>query len=324
MSGIKFTPESLSQTFQKYHKELIIQPMFALEPALKHMSVRTGIRYKEHVSSLDGKFEFSNYKKDRMGTGDVEIAARTLETFFGNCIEPIDPNSIYQSIWGSNITKGKALKDTEIVKAVCAFIMKQLGENMLIHLYDAKHVDNEDGTVNWFNGFKSINLADIASGELNEEDKNLKYLDKITEQNAEDVIKDFFWGAHHILRGQQLKLFMSDMTYHHYTEAYQMNHGSLPYNQSYDKRTLEGASNVEIVPLPCVPDDYLELTTKTNKLLLFNQKTDDEKFIVEKSLQNHYDVDFIANMFFGTQLLSIQPRTYRVGMVKPAGDQGGN
>lgn len=106
------------------------------------------------------------------------------------------------------------------------------------------------------------------------------------------------------------------MTYHFYTEAYQKAHGSLPYNQAYDKRTLEGASNVEIVHLACVPDDFMLLTTRQNMKLLFNQKADDDRYIVERSLKNHYDVDFIANAFFGTQFLSVSPRTLRYGKKK--------
>lgn len=313
---ITFTPEELSKTFVKYSKELIQQLMFAMGSALNQMSALTGIRYKEVVSSLAGKFEFSNYKKDRLGNGLVSIDGREIETFFGNCIEPIDPNSIYQSIWGANITKGDALKNVPITKLICAYIMAQLGENIFLNLFTAKHVEGQDGTANWFNGFKTILDADVTAGRITTDDKNLSEIESITDENAEDVVKDFYWGADPILRSQRLKLYMSDMAYHHYTESYQLNHGALPYNQSYDKRTLEGASNVEFVPLACVPDDFLLLTPRNNIKLLYNQKTDDETFIVEKSLQNHYEVDFIANMFFGTQFMSVHQRTLRYGRVK--------
>ena len=67
------------------------------------------------------------------------------------------------------------------------------------------------------------------------------------------------------------------------------------------------------MPLSCVPDDFLLLTPKSNILALFNQKTDDETFLVERSLDNHYDVDFIANMFFGTQFYSVSPEVFLVG-----------
>lgn len=315
--GIQFTPETLSKTLVKYRPEMIQQIMLSMGPALNHMSALTGIRYKEVVASMAGKFEFSNYKKNRKGNGLVSVDGREIETFFGNCIEPIDPNSIYQSIWGSNVTKGDALKKVPIVKLICAYIMAQLGENIFLNLFTAKHVADADGTANWFNGFKTILDADETDGRLSTNDKNLADITAITAENAEDVIKDFYWGADKVLRGQRLKLFMSDMAYHYYTESYQMNHGALPYNQAYDKKTLEGAPNVEFVPLACVPDDFLLLTTRNNIKLLYNQKTDDETYIVEKSLDNHYDVDFIANMFFGTQFLSVHQRTLRYGRVKP-------
>ena len=53
------------------------------------------------------------------------------------------------------------------------------------------------------------------------------------------------------------------------------------------------------------------LTPKSNIFLVFNQQTEDEKFLVEKSLKNHYDVDFIANYFFGTQFQGVSPEVLR-------------
>lgn len=321
MAGITFTPEELSKTFQTYRKDFIVMPMLAMSKALQHMSVRTGIRYRETVSEMGGNFELGNYKKDKKGTGDVSITGRVLETFFGNCVEPIDPNAIYQSIWGSNVTKGDGLKNVPIVQQVCAYIMKKLGENLYRNLFTAKH-DSTDTTKTskFFNGFCTVIDNDIAGTNevkkalISSTNENLATIEKITAENAEDVIKGFVWDhAHEVLRDSDCKLFMSDKTYHYYTEDYQANHGSLPYNQAYDKRTLEGKSNIEFVPLSCVPDDFLLLTPKSNILALFNQKTDDETFLVERSLDNHYDVDFIANMFFGTQFYSVSPEVFLVG-----------
>lgn len=318
LGNITFTPEELTRTFQTYRRQLIVQPMLAMGEALQHMTIRTGIRYRETVSEMSGKFQLGNYKKDKKGAGNVSIDGRVLETFFGNCIEPIDPNAIYQTIWGSNITKGEGLKNVPIVLQVCAYMMKQLGENLFLSMFTAKH-DGSDftSTDKFFNGFKTIIDNDIAGTNerttvlISEEKGNLKKSsDSITAENAEDILKDFYWSRDVKLRRQKLKLFMSDMTYHNYTEAYQLNHGSLPYNNSYDKKTLEGASNVELVPMANVPEDFLLLTPKSNILALFNQKSADENYIVEKSLDNHYDVDFIANMFFGTQFLSVSKESF--------------
>ena len=300
-------------------------PLLAMQVLAQHCNVRTGIRYRETVTQLSANAEIGNYSKTKHEDAAVNIDPRVFQTFFGNIIQGIDPNAIYQSIWGSNVTKGDGLKNVPIVNQVCAYLVKKVGENMLMNSFTAKHdASDTKSTAKWFDGFKTILDADAAG--TNELQKVListalgnlvEGAESISKDNAEDLIKDFYWSeagdalAANKLRSQQLKLFMSDQAYHFYTEAYQVNHGSLPYNQAYDKRTLDGASNVELVPLPCVPKDFLLLTPKSNIYLVFNQKTDDETFLVEKSLDNHYDVDFIMNYFFGTQFESVSPEILR-------------
>ena len=325
IGNVTYGAEELSKTFQTYRKEFVIMPFLAMEQLAKHMNVRTGIRYRETVSQMSTDAEISNYSKTKHQDADVKIDPRVFETFFGNIVQGIDPNAIYQSIWGSNVTKGDGLKNVPIVVQVYGYLVKKIGEKMFMNSFTAKH-DSTDttSTSKWFNGFQTILENDVAG--TNYTNKVLISADignlvegaeSITADNAEDLIKDFYWNqvgnpaAAAKLRSQQLKLFMSDQAYHFYTESYQTNHGSLPYNQAYDKKSLDGASNVEFVPLPCVPDDFLLLTPKNNAYLLFNQKTDDDKFLVEKSLSNHYDVDFIMNYFFGTQFESVSPEVLR-------------
>lgn len=309
-----FTPETLSTAFQKYRTELITMPMFSMQPALQHMGFRDGIRYKEHVHELTGKFQMGNFAKYKKGNGATDIKQRTLETFLGNCIEPIDPVSIYKSLWGSDVTKGEGLKHVPWVKRVCAFIVAQLGEHMFDVMWTAKHdPSNTTDTSKWFDGFCTIEDREIADGTMSQDLGNFYALSEaITADNAEDIIKDFLWGdgaswkgIHKKLRGQRLKIFMSDNMKHLYEEAYQKNHGSLPYNLQYEKAHAEGMPNAEFVPLANVPDNYLCVTPKNNILSLWNQRGNDENFLVEKSLTSHYDVDFIANMFYGEQYLSI-------------------
>lgn len=325
IGNVTYGAEELSKTFQTYRKEFVIMPFLAMEQLAKHMNVRTGIRYRETVSQMSTDAEISNYSKTKHQDADVKIDPRVFETFFGNIVQGIDPNAIYQSIWGSNVTKGDGLKNVPIVVQVCGYLVKKIGEKMFMNSFTAKH-DSTDttSTSKWFNGFQTILENDVAG--TNYTNKVLISADignlvegaeSVTADNAEDLIKDFYWNqvgnpaAAAKLRSQQLKLFMSDQAYHFYTESYQTNHGSLPYNQAYDKKSLDGASNVEFVPLPCVPNDFLLLTPKNNAYLLFNQKTDDDKFLVEKSLSNHYDVDFIMNYFFGTQFESVSPEVLR-------------
>lgn len=323
VGNITFGAEELSTTFQTYRSDFLMMPLLALGALAEHCSVRTGIRYRETVGEMSGNLELSNYQKTKYEDAAVDITPRVFQTFFGNVVAGIDPNAIYQSIWGSNVTKGDGLKNVPIVVQICAYLAKKLGENMFMNAFTAKH-DPADfsKTAKWFDGFKTVLEKDAAG--TNELQKVListtlgnlvEGAESITKDNAEDIIKDFYWSgtdaAAAKLRSQPLKLFLSDQAYHCYTECYQVNHGSLPYNQNYDKRTLEGASNVELVPLANVPADFMLLTPKSNIFLVFNQQTDDEKFLVEKSLKNHYDVDFIANYFFGTQFQSVSPEVLR-------------
>ena len=310
-----FTPDALKDGFQKYRTELIVMPMFAMQMAMQHMGFADGIRYKEHIHEMGGKFQMGNFDKYKKGDGAIDIKQRTLETFLGNCIEPIDPISIYKTLWGSDVTKGEGLKNVPWVKRVCAYIMKQLGENMFNVMWTAKRDEtNTTETKKWFNGFCELENIEILAGKMSKEIGNLYTLpEAVTPENAEDLLKDFYWGnvaagwkgVDTKLRAQSLKLFMSDWMKHCYEEAYQMNHGALPYNRQYEQAHLEGAPRVELVALPNVPNNYLSLTPKNNIMTLWNQRTQDENFLCEKSLTSHYDIDFIANMFYGEQYRSI-------------------
>lgn len=63
VGDVTFTPAELSKTYQTYRKELIVQPMLAMDKLLQHCSVRTGIRYRETVTEMSGTFEIGNYKQ---------------------------------------------------------------------------------------------------------------------------------------------------------------------------------------------------------------------------------------------------------------------
>ena len=210
-----FTPAELSQSFQQYRTELIVMPMLAMQAALQHMTARTGIRYQQHVHEMKGNFEIGPYNKYKMGEGAVAIVQRTLETFFGNCIEPIDPNSIVQSLWGSDVTKGEALKNVPWVKRVCAYIMAQLGEKLFMEMWKAKRNAAGTTTHDLFNGFLAIEDIEIAADAMSQEEGNFYELPEAFDgDNTEELLKDWFFGSGSWkgigpkLRSQKLKLFI--------------------------------------------------------------------------------------------------------------------
>ena len=115
IGNVTYGASELSKTFQTYRKDFILMPFLAMAALAKHCNVRTGIRYRETVSQMSATAEIGNYSKTKHEDAAVNIDPRVFETFFGNIVQGIDPNTIYQSIWGSNITKGDGLKNVPIV-----------------------------------------------------------------------------------------------------------------------------------------------------------------------------------------------------------------
>ncbi len=127
----------------------------------------------------------------------MDFHARTLQTYFGNMVEPVDPNAFYQTIWGSNVTKGEGLKNVPVVLLIASYIVKKVWENVLFNSFTARH-DPADSTTTakWFDGFKTIIDKPIAgTNELQEKliavEKNNLFLsdDSITKETAEDIVQ---------------------------------------------------------------------------------------------------------------------------------------
>lgn len=127
-STIQITPDSLNTSFAKYRKELIQIPSRALDEVAKYMSRRVGVRGKETVGQLDGDMEIGPYSLTRTDENGVTIAGRTLETYLGSGIKPFEPNAVRESIYGSNVFQGDALKNQPITKIVGAYLFGKTGE----------------------------------------------------------------------------------------------------------------------------------------------------------------------------------------------------
>lgn len=313
---INITLQSLQTSFRTDRRELATMPLFSMSEILPYVTLITGLRHKLSVSELVGDMQIGNYSKTRRDDNDFTIDSRELEVFFGSAIKGIDPNSIYQSIWGSSITKGEGLKNVPIVKAVAVYLMGKLGEHLFDSIWTARHVADGSTTDTLFDGFKTIIDAEITAGNMSVQKKSLFNLSSLSVANAEDQFKDFYWSSHEKLRRQKVNLICSPNAAHFYDESYQDNHGALPYNQQYTKRTIEGSNGkCTIVPLANVPDNFLCLTTKENLLIGTNISSEWDSFNVEKSLSSHFLIDFVATMFFGTQLRSINPEMISVAEI---------
>jgi hypothetical protein len=313
MSTITITPEELAKSAAKYRKELLMMSVIALQSTLQHMSLRTGIRYKETVGELSGSIEMGPYDETRVNESNVKITGRDLETFFGSVWEKFSPNSVYQSIYGDSIVMGEGLKNVPIAKAVLAFLMKKLSQSLNKNIWGAVRNPAGTTTADLFNGFDTITQAEITAGNIATAKGNLfEFAEAIDATNAVDQLKAYFRAASDELQGDgddavKLKMFIPKSIYNAYVDDYQMTVGAVPYNKEFKKTFLEGSDDLcELVALPNKKGSpFLHLTPKKNMLVGVDQSSDTEKITIEK--HEPFRLDFVAAMFFGTQFESISP-----------------
>ena len=93
MGKVVISQDALSKSAAKYRREILMMPVFSLEEFLKHVSLRTGIRYSETVGEMSGSMELGPYSEDRIDDSDVNIVPRTLYTYFGSVIKKFSPTA---------------------------------------------------------------------------------------------------------------------------------------------------------------------------------------------------------------------------------------
>lgn len=307
----------LAKSAQKFRKELLMMPVIALDASLQHMSLRTGIRYKETVGELTGNIQFGPYDATRVDNAAVSITPRELETFFGSVIKNFDPNSVVSSIYGSSITKGEGLKTTDISRQVVAYLAAQLGVNLNKSLWSAVRNASGTTTASLFNGFDTITNTEITAGNISAVKKNfLQLTETITSSNAVEVLKTMFRGSSDELQGERVKMFLPKSIYNAYVDDYQATVGATPYNREFKKTFLEGSDDMcELVALPNKKDSQLiHLTPKSNMLIGVDQLGDKESISVEKHAA--LTLQFVATMFFGCQFESLAPERLFVAKLK--------
>ncbi|MDR1981344.1 MAG: hypothetical protein LBQ39_06985 [Tannerellaceae bacterium] len=314
MGKVVITPEELAKSAHKFRKELLIMAVIALETSLRHMTLRTGIRYKETVGQLAGGIEIGPYSETRVDDTDVTITGRTLETFLGSVIKKFSPNSVYQSLYGNSIISGEGLKDVPITQAVVAYLMKQLSKSLNKNLWSAVRNDAGTTTATLFNGFDTITATEITAAKISVALNNLfNFSAALTSVNTVDGLKEFYRAASDELQGEPCKLFIPKSIYNAYVDDYQATVGAVPYNKEFKKTFLEGSDdNCELVALPNKKNSpYIHLTTKSNMLVGTDQESDTENITIEK--HHAFVLDFIVAMFFGCQFESISPERLLVG-----------
>lgn len=314
MGKVNITAEDLSTSAKKFRKELLMQPVHALGRSLAHMTLRTGIRYEEVVGELSGDIEVGPYSETRIDEDDVAINPRRLRTYLGSVVKPFSPNSVYQTIYGSAITKGQGLTTVEIARTIAAFLSAKIGYGLDRHLFNAVRNDKGNKTVDLFNGFDTITAFEIASGNISATAGNLfAFTEAIDATNAVDAIKEYCRSASDFLQETEgVKLFLPRTIYNAYLDDYKATTGSTPYNKEFKKTFVEGFENISFVPMyQKRGSEFMQLTTKSNMLVGVNQQGEEEQLEIEKHAA--FVLQFIATLFFGVNYESLDSSRLHIG-----------
>lgn len=308
--------ESLNTAAQKFRTELLIMAVLGLDTTLQHMTLRTGIRYMETVGEIDGPVELMPYTGELDDADDnFEINGRDLYTYLGQAIKLFDPNKLVSSLYGSAITKGEALKNVPINKAVLTLMMRKISGGLNKSIFNAVRNSSGKTTKTLFNGFDTTTAVDILAGNISTAKYNLyEFTDEITSSSAVDLLKAFYRKASDELKEENAKMLISRSIYDAYCDDYQLTVGAAPYNKEFKKTFLEGSdNNCELVPLigkKSAP--YIQLTTRGNALVGVNQQGEEERIEVRRG-DNPFKLQFVTTMFFGTQWETISPEKLLVG-----------
>lgn len=314
LTNLKCTDQDFLTSARKYRKELLRLPVLRLADALKHFTIRPGIRYEEKLYTLDADMEFGPYDPSRTEDLELVINPRTLKTFFGSVRRNFDPNQFYKTVLGSAITKGEALKSVEVARQVLALVAAKLGDRLARVIFSAVRDDAGTSSATLFNGFDTITKSEITGGGLAVDKGNLfEFTEKIDSTNAVDVIKAFLRSGDDFLMSQEnLLLFMPYQVWYDYMDDYKITTGAISYNQSYRQIHPEGFENVTFVPMfQKKGSEFMQLSTKKNMLIGVNQMGDEESIVVEK-----HDVVLLtlfATIFFGCDYQSIDKSELLVG-----------
>ena len=317
---IQFSPESLKQNFVKWRKDLLTIPTLNFRTQLGDLfEIRTGVRYQEKIGQLSGDAQLGPYDPHYTDTNDAEITARTLEVHLGSCVKQMDPNTAIQTIWDEQVAAGEKGKNIPFVKFLAGFYMRRISENLYNHVWDGVRNASGHRTVDLFDGIETIINKEITAGNISAANGNFKTIQTITTSNAEDVFKDFYRSANKKLRGMFPKLYLvcSEDDYNKYVDCYQANHGSLPYNNEFDKKILEGSrGKCEIKVVDGVSDNFLKLVPPRNFTFGTNVNGEETSMEIAESKTSHFLYDVIAKMFAGFQVARIEKEFLFVG--KPA------
>lgn len=309
------TPQFLEESAHQISRELQMMPFLVFQDqTAKYVTVLPGVRNQITFNELDGDAQLAPWSTQNHDKADYSIDGRTLVVYPGNCAKDFDPMPLLHSIWGESIAMGEKISKHQIARKLVSLFAAKIGKRINDVVF-VGGVRNKAGktTADLFDSFDTIITKEIAAENIKASKGNYRKLGAIDETNATEKLKEFWRAADVMLRGRKVFMYMSPEVYDCYCDDYQARHGALPYNQSFDKNTLEGSQGrCEFAVLDNMAGSkYLKISVKQNFLLgtdIMNQQN--QPYIGSYS---PWACTFCYAGIYGEQIRSLRKENLMVG-----------
>jgi hypothetical protein len=310
----------LNKSAQKYRSELLMLPSIGISEALKYMTPRPGVTYKETVGHLTGTMQLRPYDGNTNAGTNIGIGERTLETFLGSCVELFDPNGLTQTLWAQLQAHNGQVVNTDMNRAILFKIMDSVLSKLNSSLFSAVRNGSGTTTADLFNGFDTITAADIAgTPKISQALGNYKAIESITSSNAVELLKAVWRSASDELKGIKTQMLVPYSVWEAYCDDYLVAVGAAPYNNQFEQTFVQGTNRMcEIIPLVSKKDSvYIHLTTKENLLYGYGAGVEKEQIEVRRP-DNPFLLQFVLTMFFGVQFETVDAKRLLVAEIGAA------
>ena len=313
---INVTPDEQAwkDAAKKYHKQLLKMPVLAMEESTRFMTPLPGCRTNQFLGGVSTEAQFYPYAPNKRGDGSTDIVFRELEINFGAMNVDFEPNSMVQTLLGTNAeVLGMGQAKSEMARLILSQIMAIAGEHLELALANAERDPSGDTTMDLFNGFVTIIEQEITAGNIGTALHNyIELEDAVDATNAVEILKAIEFGLDVRLRRQQRFCYCDPALVDLYNEAYQLAKPALPYNKQYEQPFVEGSNRrMTFAPLPALAgSEYIIIAPKMNMVYGFDGMSDFEKLEVLRM-----DVDTFtaaAKIFFGVQFRTLDSRFLKV------------
>lgn len=308
----------LAESARKYRETLLMLPSIGIADAIKYMTPRPGITFEEATGTVKSGAQLGPYKSRRGAANTTKLEERILKVFLGSCVEGFEPNKLIGTIWSQMNASDHKIKNPNLNKAVLMSIMKSVLKALNENLFSAVENSAGDTTAELFNGFDTITEKEITAGKIAADKGNLLMIDAITNDNAVDILQSIYESSSDTLQDEQTFMYVPRTVYNAYCKDYKATTGAAAYNKEYKQTFLEGSDD-KCVLAPLVSkkgSKIIQLTPKDNMLYGFGNGVEKEKIEIAKSLESHFEMDFILTMFFGVDYQHIEAERLMIAKYK--------